>query len=52
MAGIDNASQVDELISKFWEVEVSETEPQVAEVQGRLKQNLSFWREVLQALHV
>ena len=49
VTGIDNAPQVDELISKFWEVEVSDTEPQVADVQGRLKQNLPFWREVLQA---
>ena len=36
-------------VSKSWEVEVSDTEPQVADVQGRLKQNLSFWREVLKA---
>ena len=49
LTGNDNATQNDEFISKFWEVEVSDTLSQVTDVQGHLKQNLSFWRETLQA---
>lgn len=45
----DDATQSDEFISKFWEVEVSDTPSQVTDVQGRLKNKLSFWRNTLQA---
>jgi len=35
-------------MSKYWEVE-QDTPQQVLDVQGRLKQYLLFWKEVLQA---
>ena len=41
--------QNEEFISKYWEVEAPETLVQITDVQGRLKQKLSFWRETLQA---
>ena len=38
-------------LTKFWEVEdtLAEVPVQVLDVQGKLKQNISFWHEVLQA---
>ena len=36
-------------INKFWEVEVDSPSTQITEVQGQLRKNLSFWREVLHA---
>ena len=35
-------------LTKFWEAEGS-TPVQISDVQGRLKQKLSFWKDVLQA---
>ena len=34
---------------KFWEVEADSPPSQITDVQGRLKENLKFWQEVLQA---
>ena len=36
-------------INKFWEVEVDTQSSQITDVQGRLRENLKFWQEVLQA---
>ena len=38
-------------LTKFWEVEdtLAEVPVQISDVQGRLKQNINFWCEVLQA---
>ena len=47
--GGDAIKQSDEQSSKYWEVESSETLVQITDVQGRLKQKLSYWRETLQA---
>ena len=35
-------------ITKFWEIECIELD-QITEVQGHLKLNIAFWREVLHA---
>ena len=34
---------------KFWEVETDSLSSQITDVQGRLKKNLKFWKEVLKA---
>ena len=52
-SGNVNCSAYDELdtsanVTKFWEAEGS-TPVQITDVQGRLKQKLLFWKEVLQA---
>ena len=36
-------------VSKFWKVEAITNTVQITDVQGRLKKNITFWREVLQA---
>ena len=38
--------QVDSEASQFWELEALEFGTQVTDVQGRVKKNISFWREV------
>ena len=44
-SGIDGPETTE--IQRYWELEQSET--QILDVQGRLKNQLSFWKEVLQA---
>ena len=53
MSSLRNFLTHDELdtsdnLAKFWEAEGS-TPVQISDVQGRLKQKLPFWKEVLQA---
>ena len=49
LGGGSNSEQRDEFMSKYWEVEASDAQVQITDFQGRLKQKLSFWREMLQA---
>ena len=35
--------------SKYWEIQDEVLGPQIEDVQGRVRKNLSFWREVLKA---
>ena len=36
-------------IDKFWETEASGLSSQITDVQGRLRQNVSFWKDILHA---
>ena len=45
VSGIDGPETTE--LQRYWELEQSET--QILDVQGRLKNQLSFWKEVLQA---
>ena len=49
-ASLDNGwEQVDSEASQFWELEALEFGTQLTDVQGRIKKNISFWRDVLHA---
>ena len=36
-------------VDKFWETEASGLSSQITDVQGRLRQNVSFWKDILHA---